>query len=186
MGKSHRVPGCRLHRPVVPPMIGASVETWLPVAPPKASTVTGALAVDGAASTPPSLPAPRSASVVAPDIPVPDRRTWTGPGPRLAVQTVDPRLCDVGAGQSQASERGAGVAEAATGLAAILEGTMPSSTQAPPMTITITSAKVSSARRISDAPGESEGEGRPLPGPVGWVPRRAAGSSGPARGDARP
>src|SRR5229473_7598152 len=152
MGKIHRVPGCRLHRPVAPPMLGASTETWLPVAPPKASTETGTLAADGAAGRPPKVPAPRSASALAPDAPVPDRRTWTGPVPRLAVQTVEPSPCAVGAGQYQASERGAVVAEEATGVPAVFDGTMPSSIQEPLMIRTITSANVSSARRISHAP----------------------------------
>src|SRR5207302_57250 len=126
-------------------MLGASTETWLPVAPPKASTETGTLAADGAAGRPPRVPAPRSASAVAPDAPVPDRRRWTGPVPRLAVQTVDPRPCALGAGQYQASERGAVVAEAvtgvpaATGVPAVFDGTMPSSAQEPPMIRTMTS-----------------------------------------------
>src|SRR5437660_1084778 len=182
MGKSHRAPGSRLHLPVAPPMIAASVETWLPVAPPKASTVTGALAADGAAGAPARVPTPRLASAVAPDAPVPERRTWTGRVARLAVQIVDPRPCAAGAGQYQASDRGTGAAEAATGLPAVLEGTMPSSAQAPPMTITITSAKVSSARRISQPPGG----GRRVRRPWGWVRRRARGSPAPGPRDARP
>src|SRR5947208_15439703 len=96
-------------------MLGASTETWLPVAPPKASTETGTLAADGAAGRPPKVPAPRSASAVAPDAPVPERRTWTVPVPRLAVQMVVPMPCAVGAGQNQASEAGAVVAEARAG-----------------------------------------------------------------------
>src|SRR5438105_27310 len=142
-------------------MLGASTETWLPVAPPKASTETGTLAAEGAAGRPPKAPAPRSASAVPPDAPVPDRRTWTGPVPRLAVHTVEPRPCAVGAGQYQASERGGVVAEAATGVPAGFDGTMRSSAQEPPMIRTMTSANVSSARRISHAP---DG-GRPAPGP---------------------
>src|SRR6266550_4217284 len=166
MGKIHRVPGCRLHRPVAPPMLGASTETWLPVAPPKASTEMGTLAADavgGAAGRPPEVPAPRSASAVAPDAPIPDRRRWTGPVPRLAVQMVDPRPCAVGAGQYQASERGGVVDDAATGVPAVFDGTMPSSTQAPPMIRTTTSANMNSTRRISHAPGG----GRPEPGSGG-------------------
>src|SRR2546421_8912415 len=93
MGKIHRVPGCGLHRPVAPPMLGASTETWLPVAPPKASTETGTLAADGAAGRPPKVPAPRSASTAPPDPPVPERRTLTGTVPGLAGHTVRPTPC---------------------------------------------------------------------------------------------
>src|SRR5438270_12446693 len=95
-------------------MLGASTETWLPVAPPKASTETGTLAAEGAAGRPPKAPAPRSASAVAPDAPVPDWRTWTGPVPGVAVLKVEPRRCGVGAGQYLQYERGGVAAWAPT------------------------------------------------------------------------
>src|SRR2546421_3291767 len=98
MGKIHRVPGLRLHRPVAPPMIGASTETWLPVAPPKVSTVTGALAADGAAGGPPNVPPPRAAPAAAPPAPRPHRPTGTQPRPGVAGPTVEPRPPAGGAG----------------------------------------------------------------------------------------
>src|SRR2546421_11596198 len=81
MGKIHRVPGCRLHRPVAPPMLGASTETWLPVAPPKASTETGTLAVDGAAGKPPEGAPPRAGPAGAPPPPPPRGGPRTRPPP---------------------------------------------------------------------------------------------------------
>src|SRR2546421_1428918 len=154
--KSHRVPGCWLHRDVAPPAVGFRTVRLLTVGCPKASTIAGPFAVPvagaGAAGTAVSTPGATSASAEGA---VPERRRWTRDLPRSTVEIVEARPWDVGTGQDQACDSSPGDPAGcpAAAFAAPPAGMSRARPQAPGSTRTTATATRSSARPIRESPG---------------------------------
>src|SRR5437868_1954848 len=156
--KSHLEPGCWLHRDVAPPAEGLRTVRLLAVGSPKASTVTGPVAVPvaiavvgaGAAGTAVRTPGATSTSGGAA---VPERRRCAPDVPRSTVDTAEARPWELGTGQYQACDRGPEdpVVRAAASRAPCA-GTSRSSPQAADSSRAITTANRSSARRIRHPP----------------------------------